>query len=191
MQLVHEFVAPYTPLIREGAVEAVVDEFKLAEQLTGSKDGIFNLGECGIVQFRAPIIFRLVLYDPTWQGEVQMTQPLVWTGVRKSCSRHTWPRIATGQISPGICTMKTLVSGTEVMIRPRGISLSCGEKAHDADSVPFAIAAENDDSGGEDGASAGPGSAGGGGAPGGKGGGGGGGGQSSGACAGPSAGEQL
>ena len=64
MQLVHEFVARYTPLIREGAVEAVVDEFKLAEQLTGSKDGIFNLGECGIVQFRAPIIFRLVLYDP-------------------------------------------------------------------------------------------------------------------------------
>ena len=64
MQLVHEFVARYTPLIREGAVEAVVDEFKLAEQLTGSKDGIFNLGECGIVQLLAPITFRLVLYDP-------------------------------------------------------------------------------------------------------------------------------
>ena len=73
MQLVHEFVVRYTPLFREGAVEAVVDEFQLTEQLTGSRDGIFNLGECGIVELRAPLTFRLVLYDPKRSAEDSVT----------------------------------------------------------------------------------------------------------------------
>ena len=64
LQLVHVYVRRYTPAFREGAVEAVVDEFPLSEKLLDTKDGEFNLGEFGIVRFEAPITFRCVHYDP-------------------------------------------------------------------------------------------------------------------------------
>ena len=65
LQLVHVHVREYTTVFREGAVEAVVDEFHFAEKLLDTKDGEFNLGEFGIVRFFGPITFRLVLYDPS------------------------------------------------------------------------------------------------------------------------------
>ena len=64
LQLVHVYARQYTPAFREGAVEAVVDEFPSAEKLLDTKDGEFNLGEFGIVRFEAPITFRWVLYEP-------------------------------------------------------------------------------------------------------------------------------
>ena len=63
LQLVHVYALQYTPAFREGAVEAVVDEFSSVEKLLDSKDGEFNLGDSGIVQFVPPITFRWVLYD--------------------------------------------------------------------------------------------------------------------------------
>ena len=64
LQMVHVYARQYTSAFREGAVEAVVDEFPSAEKLLDTKDGEFNLGEFGIVRFEAPITFRWVLYEP-------------------------------------------------------------------------------------------------------------------------------
>ena len=64
LQLVRAYARQYTPAFREGAVEAVVDEFPSAEKLLDTNDGEFNLGEFGIVRFEAPITFRWVLYEP-------------------------------------------------------------------------------------------------------------------------------
>ena len=64
LQLVHAYARQYSPAFREGAVEAVVDEFPSAEKLLDTNDGEFNLGEFGIVRFEAPITFRWVLYEP-------------------------------------------------------------------------------------------------------------------------------
>jgi hypothetical protein len=64
LQLVHAYARQYSPAFREGAVEAVVDEFPSAEKLLATNDGVFNLGEFGIVRFEAPITFRWVLYEP-------------------------------------------------------------------------------------------------------------------------------
>ena len=80
LQLVHIYARQYTPVFREGAVEAVVDEFPSAEKLLDTKDGEFNLGEFGIVRFEAPITFRWVLYDakktdlaPSADGRAEVT----------------------------------------------------------------------------------------------------------------------
>ena len=59
----------FTPAFREGTVEATVDQFMYAEELMGSKDGNFNLGDSGIVQFYPPITFRFILYDPQRSAE--------------------------------------------------------------------------------------------------------------------------
>ena len=64
LQLVHLHVRQYTPALREGAVEAVVDDFALAEKLLNTDDGQFDLGQFGMVQFKAPITFRWVHYEP-------------------------------------------------------------------------------------------------------------------------------
>ena len=64
LQLVHLHVRQYTPALREGAVEAVVDDFALATKLLDTNDGQFDLGQLGMVQFKAPITFRWVHYDP-------------------------------------------------------------------------------------------------------------------------------
>jgi hypothetical protein len=50
--------------LREGAVEAVVDDFAPATKLLETDDGQFDLGKLGMVQFKAPITFRWVHYDP-------------------------------------------------------------------------------------------------------------------------------
>ena len=63
LQLVHVYALQYTPAFREGAVEAVVDEFPSVEKLLDTKDGELNLGDSGIVRFVAPNTFRWVLYD--------------------------------------------------------------------------------------------------------------------------------
>ena len=65
LQLVHLHVREYTPALREGAVEAVVDYFTPAvAKLLDTYDGRFDLGQLGMVQFEAPITFRWVHYDP-------------------------------------------------------------------------------------------------------------------------------
>ena len=64
LQLVHLHVRQYTPALREGAVEAVVDDFAPAAKLLETDDGQFDLGQLGMVQFKAPITFRWVHYDP-------------------------------------------------------------------------------------------------------------------------------
>jgi hypothetical protein len=75
LQLVQQFVRSghFTPAFREGTVEATVDQFMYAEELMGSKDGNFNLGDSGIVQFCPPITFRLILYDPKRSAEDSST----------------------------------------------------------------------------------------------------------------------
>jgi hypothetical protein len=67
--MVHEFVREYTTVFREGAVDAVVDEFPFAAKLLDTQDGEFNLGESGRVRFEGPITFRLVLFDPKSRSE--------------------------------------------------------------------------------------------------------------------------
>ena len=64
LQLVREFATVSSVRMKEGAVEAVVDNFELAENLIGNKDGVFNRGGSGIVQFFGPITARWVLYNP-------------------------------------------------------------------------------------------------------------------------------
>jgi hypothetical protein len=64
LQLVHRHVCRYTPALREGAVEAVVDDFAHAAKLLETDDGQFDLGQLGMVQFKAPITFRWVHYEP-------------------------------------------------------------------------------------------------------------------------------
>ena len=69
LQMVHEYVQHYRPVFREGAVDAVVDDFSFSEKLLDTKDGEFNLGEFGKVRFEGPITFRLVLFDPKSRSE--------------------------------------------------------------------------------------------------------------------------
>jgi hypothetical protein len=64
LQLVHKYATVTTVRFKEGAVEAVVQHFHEAEKLLGSKDGVFNCGASGIIQFFSPITARLVLYNP-------------------------------------------------------------------------------------------------------------------------------
>ena len=63
LQLVHAYSQQYTSVLREGAVEAVVDRVESAIDLIGNPDGTFNLEEHGIVTFFGPITFRWVLFD--------------------------------------------------------------------------------------------------------------------------------
>ena len=69
LQMVHEYVQHYRPVFREGAVDAVVDDFSFSEKLLDTKDGEFDLGEFGKVRFEGPITFRLVLFDPKSRSE--------------------------------------------------------------------------------------------------------------------------
>jgi hypothetical protein len=63
MQLVHKYAPLNTVRFKEGAVEAVLQHFQQAEELLGSKDGIFKLDGFGMVQLCAPITARWVLYN--------------------------------------------------------------------------------------------------------------------------------
>ena len=64
LQLVHKYGKVSTVRFKEGAIEAVFQQFHQAEELLGSNDGVFDCGGSGIIQLFAPITARWVLYNP-------------------------------------------------------------------------------------------------------------------------------
>ena len=64
MQLVHKYAIVAAVRFKEGAIEAVMQQFHLAEELLGNIDGVFDCKSSGIVQLYAPITARYVLYNP-------------------------------------------------------------------------------------------------------------------------------
>ena len=64
MQLVHNYAIVSAVRFKEGAIEAVVQQFHQAEELLGNIDGVFDCKSSGIVQLYAPITARYVLYNP-------------------------------------------------------------------------------------------------------------------------------
>ena len=63
MRLVHKY-AVSTVRLREGAIEAVMENMDQAGRLLGNKTGVFNRGGSGKVQFFPPITARWVLFNP-------------------------------------------------------------------------------------------------------------------------------
>ena len=64
MQLVHKYAIVAAVRFKEGAIEAVMQQFHLAEELLGNIDGVFDCKGHGMVQLYAPITARWVLYNP-------------------------------------------------------------------------------------------------------------------------------
>ena len=64
LQLVHTYATLCTARFKEGVVEAVMDNFQQAENLLGSKDGVFRVEGSGRVQLFPPITARWLLYNP-------------------------------------------------------------------------------------------------------------------------------
>jgi hypothetical protein len=64
LQLVHAYATFCTVRFKEGVVEAVMDNFQQAEDLLGSKDGMFTVEGSGRVQLFPPITARWLLYNP-------------------------------------------------------------------------------------------------------------------------------
>ena len=63
MRLVHKY-AVSTVRLREGAIEAVMENMDQAGRLLGNKTGVFNRGGSGKVRFFSPITARWVLFNP-------------------------------------------------------------------------------------------------------------------------------
>ena len=69
MQLVHKYAIVAAVRFKEGAIEAVMQQFHLAEELLGNIDGVFDCKGHGMVQLYAPITARWVLYNPNANAE--------------------------------------------------------------------------------------------------------------------------